>query len=353
MSLLLQLNSDLPEYFPNDERRLHIFACKKKQCGQKAGSIRAVREVKRHRREGAPQTRGEGISTDAEPEKQTEDLGATIFGANKPKSSSTNANPFSISSNASPESSHTFAPLPPPSTLAAKSPQPPQEPPTETFASKLRISSVPQSTNGILEESWPPEPAFPKPFTYLHLDAEYESLVPEKAQLDGPLLSSSTQPQYMEEDGTASSGLDKDLFESSLDKTFLKFSDRLAQNPEQVLRYEWKGTPLLYSATDAVGKRLAASNAKTKATVGMPKCESCGAGRVFEMQLVPGAIVALEEEDVNLEEEDVNLEEEDVNLEEGMEWGTIIVGVCERNCGEVGQVVFKEEWCGVQWEERG
>ena len=57
------------------------------------------------------------------------------------------------------------------------------------------------------------------------------------------------------------------------------------------------------------------------------------------MQLVPGAIAALEEDDVS--------------LEEGMEWGTIIIGVCGKNCGEVGEMVFKEEWCGVQWEETG
>jgi pre-rRNA-processing protein TSR4 len=224
--------------------------------------------------------------------------------------------------------------------LAAKSPQPPHEPPTETSASKLRISSTPPKLiPHTPEDTWPPDSAFPKPFTCLHLDAEYESLVPEKAQIPSTSSLSNIQAQYVDEDGAASNGLDKDLFESSLDKTFLKFSDRLAQNPEQVLRYEWKGTPLLYSATDNVGRRLAASNTKTKTAAGMPRCESCGAERVFEMQLVPGAIVALEEEDVN--------------LEEGMEWGTIIVGVCERNCGEFGAVVFKEEWCGVQWEERG
>lgn len=35
-----------------------------------------------------------------------------------------------------------------------------------------------------------------------------------------------------------------------------------------------------------------------------------------------------------------------------MEWGTIILGVCSKNCAVVGEVAFREEWIGVQWEER-
>ncbi len=339
MSLLLQLNGDLPEYFPNDERRLHLFTCRKKPCGRKTGSIRAIREVRKHKAEGPTQSKEEKALLNPEPQKQSEDLGATLFGATSSKPNLSNANPFSISSQPSLVSSNPFSSLPPTSTLAAKSPQQAQEPPTESFASRLRISSQPpQSTTDAPDESWPPELAFPKPFPCLRLDAEYETLIPEKPQIP-EASSSKIQAQYAEEDGTAANGLEKDLFESSLDKTFLKFSDRLAQNPEQVLRYEWKGKPLLYSSTDAVGKQGLPSNGKTKTNSGMPRCESCGAERVFEMQLVPGAIAALEEDDVN--------------LEEGMEWGTIIVGVCERNCGRNGEVTFTEEWCGVQWEERG
>lgn len=154
----------------------------------------------------------------------------------------------------------------------------------------------------------------------------------------GKASNSQTEAQYMDEDTSSPNALDKDTFESSLDKTFLKFSERLAQNPDQVLRYEWRGSPLLYSGTDPVGKQLLEINEKTKVAAGIPRCETCGAERVFEMQLVPGAISVLEEDELN--------------LEEGMEWGTIIVGVCERNCGETGGIVFREEWCGVQWEER-
>jgi pre-rRNA-processing protein TSR4 len=38
-----------------------------------------------------------------------------------------------------------------------------------------------------------------------------------------------------------------------------------------------------------------------------------------------------------------------------MEWGTVIVGVCERDCSPrhvgTGEVGYLEEWAGVQWEE--
>jgi pre-rRNA-processing protein TSR4 len=41
-----------------------------------------------------------------------------------------------------------------------------------------------------------------------------------------------------------------------------------------------------------------------------------------------------------------------MDLEEGMEWGTVLVGTCVNNCGDPGKVSFREEWVGVQWEER-
>jgi pre-rRNA-processing protein TSR4 len=136
------------------------------------------------------------------------------------------------------------------------------------------------------------------------------------------------------------------LFESSMDKQFQKFADRMAQNPEQILRYELDGTPLLYSTTDAVGKLLSPSSGSggkisvAGGTKGMPRCNNCGSERLFEVQLTPHAITVLEEQELSLE---------------GMEWGTIILGVCSKDCVprgvEEGQVGYAEEWVGVQWEE--
>jgi pre-rRNA-processing protein TSR4 len=150
----------------------------------------------------------------------------------------------------------------------------------------------------------------------------------------------------LDEPGESSGGgkEDKDVYESTIDKTFQKFADRLAQNPEQVIRYEFKGGPLLYSKSDAVGKLLANSGGegkvRTSGASGIPKCGNCGARRVFEVQLTPHAIVELEREEEGLD---------------GLEWGTIIVGACEADCSEKGrkegEAGHVEEWAGVQWEE--
>lgn len=219
----------------------------------------------------------------------------------------------------------------------------------ETFASKVRISSPPPSAQPARPyEPWPAESAFPAPFPHYYLDAEYETLetpsapqIPANARMD------------VDAEGSGGGGKeDKEVFESSLDKTFQKFADRVGQNPEQVLRYEFKGKPLLYSDADTVGKLLAAcsengpsSSAKittvgSRGGSGMPRCQNCGADRVFEVQLTPHAITELEAEEMSID---------------GMEWGSIIMGTCTGDCkpndmpeGEVGYV---EEWVGVQWEE--
>lgn len=216
----------------------------------------------------------------------------------------------------------------------------------ETFASKVRLTSPPtQAQPARPHEPWPAPSAFPPTYPPFSLDAEYETLdAPSTPQIPGNVRLD------VDADGGGVDKDNKEVFESSMDKTFQKFADRVGENPEQVLRYEFKGKPLLYSDTDAVGKMLAphadgaASNAKVKTTGGngngMPRCQNCGAERVFEVQLTPHLITELEAEELSID---------------GMEWGTIILGVCSKDCkpndvaeGEVG---YLEEWVGVQWEE--
>jgi pre-rRNA-processing protein TSR4 len=356
LSLLLELNGDLPDQFPGHERRLYILACRRKTCRRKEGSVRGIRGLRVAK--GAETAKLKAASSPApkkDEQKPQNLLGESIFGV-KPAggSGSSPANPFSTLSIGkglvNPFATSTSKPNPfsaAPSTPQAQEPQKPAEEAIttlpETFASKARISS--SNTSPLPPRPhlpWPAESEFPPPFPLYQLDAEYETLdapsepaIPENARMDI-------------DEGGASGGGNEEAFESSLDKTFQKFADRVGQNPEQVLRYEFRGQPLLYSKTDAVGKRLAPhADQPTSAKVttfsgssGMPRCDNCGAQRVFEVQLTPHAITELEAEEMSIE---------------GMEWGTIILGVCGKDCKPAdvaeAQVGYLEEWVGVQWEE--
>ena len=342
--MLLLLNADLPEQFPGDERRIHIFTCRRSQCSRNVGSVRALRETRKHKIEGMTEKQTPKPATPTSAFGNGGDLGAMLFGATSTRPAQrkdeNTSSPF-LASPLSPSGGNH---------LDEDLPQTPQQTENtgsrdrsmaESFANKLRINgrSPPPQEGSPASELWPPDSDVLKPFPLIHLDAEYEFLTPNPPSLSGASFSKIQNLEQEEENPRGDlDKADKDDFESSLDKTFVKFSECLAQNPEQVLRYEWNGTPLLYSRTDAVGRKLADSTSKstTGSRSGMPRCEQCGEDRVFELQLVPGAINALEEQ---------------VDGSDSMEWGTIILGVCRQNCGRLGDVVFREEWCGVQLEE--
>jgi pre-rRNA-processing protein TSR4 len=202
---------------------------------------------------------------------------------------------------------------------------------------------------------WPVQSSFPTPYPHYYLDADYETL----SRPSTPKLATSAHTQsggFDDDDAQSSSTDPKDTFESALDKPFHRFSTRLTHNPEQVLRYEFRGSPLLYSTNDAIGKLFRGTPSNFKCSSGavgrvnggsrIPRCESCGVERVFEVQLVPHAISVLEEG-----REGIGFGPKD---NAGMEWGTVILGVCAADCGpeREGEVGWREEWVGVQWEER-
>ncbi|PWY92629.1 hypothetical protein BO70DRAFT_357767 [Aspergillus heteromorphus CBS 117.55] len=397
MLLLIELHGDLPDDFPHDERRLYILSCPRKACNRKPGSIRALRATRKlkvekprpKKEEKQPQEVAEEKKEEEEkndPPAPKQDLGASLFGSSTLTGSvSASANPFSSSpaaqsNNANPFANPFAAPAPSPGLAAKPTPTatPTATPTTtttttttttantlsESFADKVRVSSPPPSTANLNllpppeaasgpSAPWPAQSDFPAPYTQFFLDAEYEQL----SRPSTPTIPDNVTIDNTEEEGPGGSsrgGELKDTFESDLDKAFIRFSTRLGQNPEQVLRYQFRGSPLLYSFTDPVGKRLhdkspaAAARGVSTVAVGnpsrIPRCEYCGSERVFEFQLVPHAISVLEEG-----REDVGLAKDDA----GMEWGTIILGVCAKDCGpkEVGVVGYREEWAGVQWEE--
>ncbi|KAF6809436.1 PCD protein 2 C-terminal domain-containing protein [Colletotrichum sojae] len=350
MVQLLQLNGELPEKFPGHERRIYVFACRRPTCRRKQGSIRALRGVRiskdtpvvgaKKQQQSAPKVEEK---KEEESKKDGPGLGNALFGSNSLGGAATpfasSANPFSTgSSSASPFS--TAAPSANPFSKPAEKPAEPKhdvdaaaEALPKTFAETLSLNN-PQTPSGPPPppEPWPAAEALPKPYPISYLaDAEFETLDPEPM----PVPQNARMEVDADGPGGAGGSVDtKDVFESSMDAVFQKFADRMAQNPEQAIRYEFGGAPLLYSKADAVGKALGAPGAR------MPRCGNCGAGRTFEVQMTPHAITELEAEELSLE---------------GMDWGTIIVGVCEADCQqrgvEAGGEGYVEEWCGVQWEE--
>lgn len=352
MNLLLQLYADLPDRFPEDERRVYVWACRKKTCRRKEGSVRGLRAVRRTK---VQKTENAKPGAAKEETKPATHLGETLFGV-KPNSNAS-ANPFAApssnggSSNPFASSGSSANPFASTSSLAAKPPQKPElaDDLPQTFAQKARVSSpeaAPQPPSQVPYEAWPEQAALPQPYPSYHIDAGQEYIDPEPA-----VAPSNVRVDNGEGSSGGGGAEDKTLFESSMDKTFQKFADRLSQNPEQVLRYEFAGSPLLYSKTDKVGKLLAAgqenANAKVKtqgsSTTGsmkVPRCANCGAERVFELQLTPHAITELEADEISVD---------------GMDWGTVILGTCSQDCLEhgkkEGEVGYVEEWIGVQWEE--
>ncbi|RYO75323.1 hypothetical protein DL764_010493 [Monosporascus ibericus] len=370
--LLLQLNAELPAQFPGHERRLYVFVCRRRSCRRKEGSVRAVRGVRMT----------SGTSSSAAPEKKRREepreeerqksppanLGETLFGAKTLGSSSSGpANPFSTGGGNPFAGTSTLNPFSNPQ-AAAEAPTPNPEPaeprPSEdnpkeeqqeqqlqslpkTFAETLSLNNPQAQARASAPEPaepWPPESAQPRPYPAAYLtDAEYETLDPTPA----PASQSTVRMEVDNDSGGGKGGKeDRDVFESSMDATFQRFADRMAQNPDQVIRYEFGGQPLLYSKADAVGILLGGGGGDGRPAPGvagpkgMPRCANCGAGRVFEVQLCPNAITELEADEMSLE---------------GMDWGTVIVGVCERDCQargvEEGKAGYLEEWAGVQWEE--
>lgn len=350
MILLLQLNGDLPEIFAGHERRLYVLTCRRKTCRRKEGSVRILRGVRIT--EVAAQGKAkqnykvEVVGGSPEP-RPALNIGETLFGA-KPPSKSFPVNPFSTSSfSANPTTSSN--PFSTASELAEKPPQLPTATSDlpRTFVSALSLNNDPPKFKPPPPppEPWPPKSELPPAYPLYYLvDADYEIL--DKIE-DPPIP---TQTIDIDEGaGSRNQKEDREVYESTIDRTFQKFADRLAQNPEQVIRYEFNGKPLLYSNHDAVGKLLSHSlheqNVKVSTTSGggnrIPPCGNCGARRVFEVQLTPHAIIELEAEEMSLD---------------GMEWGTIIVAVCEKDCQQEGidsDVGYVEEWAGVQWEEIG
>jgi len=88
------------------------------------------------------------------------------------------------------------------------------------------------------------------------------------------------------------------------DKAFNKFKKRVDYHPDQVLRYDRKGVPLWVSGEHCLG------------VDDVPPCDYCKGPRVFEFQIMPQLLNYVGDEAVLGD----------------LDWGTLAVYTCEKNC---------------------
>ncbi|KAJ2451383.1 hypothetical protein EV183_003660 [Coemansia sp. RSA 2336] len=120
--------------------------------------------------------------------------------------------------------------------------------------------------------------------------------------------------------------------EVEVDPAFMKFQKRIQKNPDQVLRYA------RIPDSDETAKPLFVSDSDQPQTENIPACASCGATREFEFQIMPQMINYL------------SIDSVDPN---SIDWGTLLVYTCSRNCSSSSAKYIEEVICRQQFSSHG
>ncbi|XP_009889786.1 PREDICTED: programmed cell death protein 2 [Charadrius vociferus] len=124
--------------------------------------------------------------------------------------------------------------------------------------------------------------------------------------------------------GEALASLDEETLEAMAkheteeDKIFQMFKERVAAEPEQVIRYCRGGEGPIWVSGENIPEEK-----------DIPDC-SCGAKRIFEFQIMPQLLNHLQVD----------------SLGESIDWGTLVVYTCADNCGEGNE--YPEEFIWKQ-----
>eukprot|EP00178_Gracilaria_changii_P023450 TRINITY_DN70949_c0_g1_i1.p1 TRINITY_DN70949_c0_g1~~TRINITY_DN70949_c0_g1_i1.p1 ORF type:complete len:403 (+),score=63.95 TRINITY_DN70949_c0_g1_i1:97-1209(+) len=170
--------------------------------------------------------------------------------------------------------------------------------------------------------------------TDVHPDMQLSDLESDDDDADDGECTPSSQLQDTQLKGTFQDAdedeLPEDLFKPregrENDATYERFCKVVSYAADQVVRYE-RG-----------GRELWGSSAKRCPSV--PRCERCGAGRVFEMQVMPQLLYFVCERDAP----NASLRRVATRLRNDLDWLAICVYCCERSCGRGGEYVREFAW---------
>lgn len=341
MALLLQADAPLADKLY--DRVIYIFACKNTaKCSRKKGSVKAFRgilkdkkrmaQIKDEQANAAKKALDEKLQQE-DKKKLNIDLSKNLFGGSLGSNPFGTGNPFG--------SGNPFS----------------KEEKKETKEKEEKEEEVAEVKNDEKdsekgERNNKPSSTFPQyPAYFLHVEEEKikkeTKLEPELEKYkhlidadrdddddDEPKRGSKSR----RESGASLDPNSQKIANNLDDKYFEAFTNIVKHNPGQVLRYDLGGRPLLYSGRDEVFKQF-------QLRIAVPKAQGLNAPRRFELQLMPKAIMDLEQIDDSTPVSE---------LLNGMSWGTIIVCTdSEDVVHEVDEngVAYEEEWVGVQWEE--
>ncbi|KAM9608657.1 programmed cell death protein 2 isoform 1-T1 [Morphnus guianensis] len=122
--------------------------------------------------------------------------------------------------------------------------------------------------------------------------------------------------------GEAYQSLDEETLEAMAkreteeDKIFQMFKERVAAEPEQIIRYCRGGEGPIWVSSENIPDEK-----------DIPNC-SCGAKRIFEFQIMPQLLNHLQVD----------------SLGESIDWGTLVVYTCADNCGEGNEYLEEFIW---------
>ncbi|KAJ1859356.1 hypothetical protein GGH12_000129 [Coemansia sp. RSA 1822] len=168
----------------------------------------------------------------------------------------------------------------------------------------------------------------------------------------GSQAAGSGEPNWSEE------RYERAVLPKGTDAAFSRFTYIVEKNPEQVMRYQFGGRPLLYTTQDDTARVLGAGTdtanddddddddamcADEYLTSKLSPCPHCGGQRVFECQLMPALLTVLELP-VHTAAATVSTKERLAGSElmrafdMGLEFGTMLVYVCAADChgGQIG-----------------
>ncbi|OWB56638.1 hypothetical protein B5S28_g2546 [[Candida] boidinii] len=353
------------------DRVLYVFGCPKPSCRRKPGSFRAIRAIGKDpvkikewedalkREEEEKLNRKLKLE---EKKKYTIEVTKDLFSNLGSKDSKKTENAFTSSSNpfdsnpfgnndsnkatkeSNPFDSNPFSATQDKKETTAALVKNEEEKPKKSMADVLNESTIKEKESKPKKKLSIKLPEFPGYILYVDTEVLDKSHLPDFALPDDVEISNndsappSTKPLPKVSEGSA----EKEEISRMLDDpTFQHFTEILAYNPGQVMRYELNGTPLLYSAKDNVSKIFYDEKGRLRDQPLIPNPGyNPSSSRRFELQLMPKMII--------------DLEEGNEDIINGMEWGTVIVATDESDFIpklDENHIGYVEEWCGVQWEE--